>query len=71
VWEWCRDRHAGGYYAHSPAKDPQGPASGKSRVLRGGSWGFEAWPCRSAIRLKDAPDHSNTNYGFRVVVSLR
>ena len=38
VWEWVVDYYDAGYYASSPAKNPQGPGWGKSRVVRGGSW---------------------------------
>ena len=37
-WEWVVDYYDAGYYASSPAKNPQGPGWGKSRVVRGGSW---------------------------------
>ena len=38
VWEWCQDWFSDKYYAASPTDDPTGPATGTSRVLRGGSW---------------------------------
>jgi formylglycine-generating enzyme required for sulfatase activity len=40
VWEWCQDWYDENYYQNSPGKDPLGPATGKSRVYRGGDyWG--------------------------------
>ena len=48
VWEWCQDWHDSDYYKNSPSQDPTGPASGSERVLRGGSWGYDAGFCRSA-----------------------
>ena len=39
VWEWCADWYDSEYYSNSPSHNPQGPSSGSSRVLRGGSWG--------------------------------
>jgi serine/threonine-protein kinase len=39
VWEWVNDWYDEAYYGSSPSENPQGPASGQYRVLRGGSWG--------------------------------
>ncbi len=36
VWEWCWDVHDA--YPAGHTVDPHGPASGSSRVLRGGGW---------------------------------
>jgi formylglycine-generating enzyme len=38
VWQWCADWYDAGYYRNSPAKNPAGPPTGTSRVLRGGRW---------------------------------
>jgi formylglycine-generating enzyme required for sulfatase activity len=38
VWQWVNDWYDENYYQSSPSQDPQGPASGQVRVLRGGSW---------------------------------
>lgn len=72
VWEWCADWRADGYYATSPADDPSGPATGTSRVPRGGSWFDDAWFCRSACRGWDAEPLSvrASNLGFRVARNL-
>jgi formylglycine-generating enzyme len=39
VWQWCSDWYDENYYKTSPDRNPSGPASGRFRVLRGGSWG--------------------------------
>jgi formylglycine-generating enzyme required for sulfatase activity len=38
VWEWVADRYGPDYYRVSPAANPPGPAEGRLRVIRGGSW---------------------------------
>ncbi len=67
VWEWCSDWYSSDYYESSPAANPQGPSSGSDRVLRGGSWGYDAQDCRVANRIFNGPDCRDLNGGFRVV----
>lgn len=71
VWEWCSDWFAAEYYAESPANDPVGPASGTSRVLRGGSWDQWAYPdfLRCAYRFKCGSDERWNHIGFRVAMA--
>ena len=68
VWEWCADWSDATYYANSPTADPTGPADGKLRVLRGGSWYNSPRFCRSAIRGRIGPGTRHGSIGFRVVV---
>jgi sulfatase modifying factor 1 len=71
VHEWCHDYFEEDYYKQSPAKDPTGPTSGSSRVLRGGSWGHYTRGTRSACRDRDAADFRNrVGVGFRLVREL-
>jgi uncharacterized protein (TIGR02996 family) len=70
VWEWVNDWHDRAYYARSPAVDPPGPASGTTRVQRGGSWDCIGAYCRAAHRHGDPPDRRDHFTGFRVVCSL-
>jgi formylglycine-generating enzyme required for sulfatase activity len=67
VWEWCSDWHGG--YISTPVDDPTGPASGSSRVYRGGGWNYDARFCRSAYRAGGTPDYRNFHLGFRVASS--
>jgi formylglycine-generating enzyme required for sulfatase activity len=69
VWEWVNDRYDGSYYSQSPSENPQGPATGKIRLLRGGSWYFSDSFVRSAIRYYFAPDDWDFIIGFRCVRS--
>ncbi len=57
VWEWCSNP----YDANA---DPSAP--GSSRVLRGGSWLYDADFCRSAYRFSYSPDDRSYFSGFRV-----
>jgi formylglycine-generating enzyme required for sulfatase activity len=66
VMEWCRDRY--GPYLEKSATDPQGPASGSERVMRGGHWLAEARDCRSARRGHILPDIASDIVGFRLVM---
>jgi formylglycine-generating enzyme len=65
VWEWCRDWY--GDYSTSAQTNPKGPASGSDRVMRGGSWFFNAQYCRSAYRDHFTPDYRYLDLGFRLV----
>lgn len=67
VWEWCQDRY--GDYPTGSITDPQGPASGVIRVLRGGGWCFNARNCRSASRDRFLPGYRYFYFGFRLCCS--
>ena len=66
VWEWCGDY--GWAYPHTAVKDPQGPVSGDSHVLRGGSWNRGAYDCRSAGLRGNLSRIGYSSCGFRVVL---
>jgi len=70
VWEWCSDWFDSGWYAKSPARDPQGPSSGSSRVLRGGSWLTPPRFLRAADRGRDWPSYRHSGVGFRCARGL-
>lgn len=66
VWEWTSDWY--GPYSQSAAAniDPHGPPSGEKRVIRGGSWAFDANSARCALRYTHAPQDKGFSLGFRV-----
>jgi formylglycine-generating enzyme len=70
VWEWCADWWDPAYYANSPEHDPRGPATGRTRVMRGGSYLCHDSYCnryRNSARSSNTPDSSMGNAGFRTV----
>ncbi len=66
VWECCSDWYAENYYKSSPSKNPQGPSSGSTRVLHGGSWVNNNLNCRSSDRFRSYPTGFFSNSGFRL-----
>lgn len=68
VWEWVEDWYAEDYYARSPNADPQGPATGTQRVVRGGSWHQSATSWRSGFRRSYDPDYRGISIGVRLVM---
>jgi formylglycine-generating enzyme required for sulfatase activity len=70
VWEWGNDWYQGDYYGVSPGSNPQGPATGDSRVLRGGCWLCNGDNnVRSVNRNFYFPVGWFNNLGFRCVSS--
>lgn len=69
VLEWCWDWYDIQWYSNAGAMlfDTRGPATGSSRVKRGGSWGAYAFYCRVADRDNSAPGYINNVLGFRCV----
>jgi formylglycine-generating enzyme required for sulfatase activity len=66
VCQWCWDWY--GAYSSGAQSDPRGPASGSSRVLRGGGWNGYAFTCRAAYRYGNGPPDSESCRGFRSVL---
>ena len=68
VEEWCSDWYDKDYYSSSPSINPTGPTSGSYRVLRGGSWYYNAQYCRVSDRTYGNPVYTFSSYlGFRLV----
>ena len=68
VWEWCQD-HWHSNYQGAPIDGSAWLSEDKDSnyVLRGGSWYFNPWGCRSACRTYNSPDNRGDDLGFRVV----
>jgi formylglycine-generating enzyme required for sulfatase activity len=66
VWEWCQDWYA--TYTEEPQTNPQGPAFGDSRVVRGGAWIVEARRCYNVNRIFGIPNQGSYDLGFRLVL---
>jgi sulfatase modifying factor 1 len=68
VWEWCSDWFTNAPAADENRKNPQGPSSGVSRVIRGGSYLCHKSYCnryRVAARSSNTLDSSTGHMGFR------
>ena len=79
VWEWCQDEYDSVFYKtclenpekykNNPCNDEKIVASGASRVLRGGSWDYNADDCRVSCRSDYAPGDRGDGNGFRLLLS--
>lgn len=68
VWEWVQDWF--GDYSSSSRENPQGPSSGSSRVLRGGTFLSGPKGLRMAFRINSVPVSGVIlTGGFRVALS--
>ncbi|MFO1513949.1 MAG: formylglycine-generating enzyme family protein [Verrucomicrobiota bacterium] len=67
VWAWVLDWD--GIYPGGSVIDPQGPATGTVRQMRGGCWNCTPQYCRSAMREPADPALGLNNFGLRVVLA--
>jgi formylglycine-generating enzyme required for sulfatase activity len=66
VWHWCNDFYQVDYYQQSPEKDPRGPETGETMVVRGGAWKFSADSCRSGYRYNEHPGSADSCFGYDI-----
>jgi sulfatase modifying factor 1 len=70
VWEWCHDAWDENAYAkcHDGIKNPEtiDTDGGAYRVVRGGSWDYQAQDCRAAIRGGAHPGDRDYDLGLRL-----
>ena len=64
VEEWCSDWY--GSYSSAARTDPTGPATGSTRVIRGGCWFSSATLCRVANRDNGMPTRAIGTLGLRL-----
>ena len=66
VYEWCQDWYGG--YSNNSQTNPTGASTGSFRVLRGGSWSFNASRVRVSYRDYGTPDGCNSISGLRLAL---
>ena len=69
IAEWVQDWFGPDYYASIPERNPKGPASGRYKSVRGGSWKSYPVMLRTATRGGAAPDQRSATIGFRCAKS--
>jgi len=69
VYEWTADWYAKDAYARAPARNPRGPARGRHRVVRGGSWFTPGADLRVTLRGPVPPVVRFNYLGFRCAAS--
>ena len=69
VWEWCADAWHDDYVGAPTDGSVWESRTASQRVLRGGCWHDPPDLCRSAARLKHAPDEGEDFFGFRVALA--
>ena len=68
VWEWCEDKV--GYYSSNAITNPKFLESGSSeRIMRGGSWKYDAKDCRVSYRGNYYPSSRRDDNGVRLVMN--
>lgn len=70
VWEWTADWYHREAYQSGSGTDPQGPAGGTWRTLRGGSFANLPSYCTCTHREPAAPDQRRLTAGFRCAYSV-
>ena len=76
VWEWCEDVDSPEFYLRGPSHDPcnrvrSGQEHEGRRVVRGGSWMYDARSIRTDSRSSFEPGACSQGIGFRCVRDAR
>ncbi len=70
VAEWVQDWGGIDYYVTMPERNPVGPANGRYKIVRGGSWRSGPAMLRTATRGGAPPMFSSSTIGFRCARSI-
>jgi formylglycine-generating enzyme required for sulfatase activity len=70
VQQWVADWYSTDYYAASPYQDPQGPADGTLKVLRGGGFWDSSKEVQTFFRFKHDPTSAGAHRGIRCVADV-
>ena len=65
IAEWVQDWFGNDYYVTMPERNPRGPAAGRYKSVRGGSWRSNPSILRAATRNGAVPDQRAATIGFR------
>jgi formylglycine-generating enzyme required for sulfatase activity len=71
VWEWTSDNYGDNYYADSQVTNPKGPANGRFKVIRGGSWHSGAMCVQTYYRNGLSASWIDFGVGFRCVKDFK
>lgn len=67
LYEWCQDWYGFTYYNESEEINPQGPETGRDKVIRGGAYNDNAFALRISFRFFRSPGAEQAYIGFRPV----
>ncbi|MBW2733090.1 MAG: SUMF1/EgtB/PvdO family nonheme iron enzyme [Deltaproteobacteria bacterium] len=70
VAEWVSDWYGAGYYERGPGANPRGPAAGRRKVTRGGSWSDDKTLIEVTSRQPLLPSIRRGSLGFRCAADL-
>jgi formylglycine-generating enzyme required for sulfatase activity len=68
-WRWDLYDEYKNVYPEGHAVDPVGAIAGRRRVIRGGSWNYDATDCLSAYRVGNAPTNRGPIDSLRLALS--
>lgn len=65
IWEWASDWFGPDYPMEAASRNPTGPASGETKVLRGGAWSIHQAYTSAASRFRVIPAFRERSVGLR------